>query len=64
MRSKLIVASFFLLFSIFLIQNSVVLSNQAGRNVPAVALKDLSGKNFNTSSIPNSNDGKPVVITF
>jgi cytochrome c biogenesis protein CcmG, thiol:disulfide interchange protein DsbE len=37
-------------------------STEKGRAIPSVAIKNLSGESFNTSSI--NNDGKPVIISF
>lgn len=35
---------------------------QSGRTIPAVDVKTMDGKSFNTSKI--SNDGKPIIISF
>jgi cytochrome c biogenesis protein CcmG/thiol:disulfide interchange protein DsbE len=50
-----------ILITIFGIANAQESAKNLGK-VPAVDIKTMEGKSFNTSSI--SNDGKPVIITF
>lgn len=40
----------------------MVYAQQANSELPAVTLKDISGKTINTSEL--SNDGKPIIISF
>lgn len=49
-------------FIIFLMGFQVLSAQEKGRSIPAVNVKTLDGKTFNTSEI--NNNGKPIIISF
>jgi peroxiredoxin len=52
----------FLSFAMMIAFIAANAQNNSGNTIPAVDVKTIDGKTFNTSKI--SNDGKPVIISF
>ncbi|MFN3917299.1 MAG: TlpA family protein disulfide reductase [Flavobacteriales bacterium] len=55
---KTIVLSLFVL----LVSTNAFTQDQKGKKIPAIEIKTVDGKSFNTSEIKN--DGKPIIISF
>jgi len=57
---KIFIATLFAFISI--IQFAMAQESSEGREIPAVAIKNMDGSPFNTGDIQN--DGKPIIINF